>query len=264
MKTPVSTIIAITFFLLASHLPANPATRILVEQALKASGRKGAEAATLELAEQAAASAVKMLGRTEAEKLIRVGGLQLLEAGARHGDEVLKLASRVPEAARYIGASPGEALSLAARLGENGLRIEARMPGLASQAAEHFGKKELGLLARSSPEEVTRLVGLAGRADSAETRGLLYETWKRRGKRLLDELETRKMLILAGGLTASMLTVADGLQDAIQDMPEKTPKALEGFTQEVGAGISSSLIVIAFGVASALAGWTWLRRPERK
>jgi len=190
--------------------------------------------------------------------------MELLEAGALHGDDVFKLAARVPEAARYLGARPKEALDLAARLGEEGLHLEARVPGIASRAAQNFGNNELALLAKKPPQEVTRLVGLAERADSAKTRALLLNQWKRRGTALLDELDQRKMLILTAGLTASMLMVADGVQDTIQAMPEKAPETLRAFTDKVGSGLSNFFVLCGIGIPSVIAFRMWLRRPVRK
>ncbi len=263
MKSPfiLATLLCIT---LSSPVLANPLTRRLVAEALKVSGRETLEAGAREAAERAAATAIQRLGGEGAEKLIKSGGYELLEAAAKHGDDVLTQAARCPAAARYIGARPQEALSLGTRLGDDAILLEARVPGMAEQAATLLGRESLPRLAQVAPAEVTRLIGYAARADSPATRRVLQQSWKKHGSALLGELDKHKTLILTGGLTASMIIVADGVQDAIQDIPEKVPEAAEALSRAVGAGIATSLIIATSGGLMALAGWLWLRRPSRR
>lgn len=263
MKSPfiLATLLCIT---LSSPVLANPLTRRLVAEALKVSGRETLEAGAREAAERAAATAIQRLGGEWAEKLIQSGGYELLEAAARHGDDVLTQAARCPAAARYIGACPQEALILGSRLGDDAILLEARVPGMAEQAATLLGRESLPRLAQAPPTEVTRLIGYAARADSPATRRVLQQSWEKHGNALLGELNKHKTLILTGGLTTSMIMVADGVQDAIQEMPERAPEAVKAFGLELAAGISISLMVAAFGGVATFAGWLWLRCPSRR
>ncbi len=248
----------------SSALQANPVVRKLATQALKQAGRESLDAGAREAAEHAAATAIRKCGVEGAEELVQRGGLELLEAGAMYGDDILMAARRVPEAARYLGARPAEALGLVARYGDDALRLEARVPGMAEQAVAQFGRGELAVLAKASSSEITQLVGYATRADSPATRRALLESWKKNGSFVLRELDKHKLLILTGGLTVSMIMVADGAQNAIQDLPRKAPEVLTAFSQRLASGISASLIIVALGGVVCLAGWLWPRRPGRK
>ena len=261
---PTLVLAACCWFTASLSTVANPLTRRLVSEALEVSGRSTLEAGAQEAAERAAATAIQRLGGQGTETLIQRGGYELLEAAARHGDDVLTHAARVPAAARYIAARPQEALSLVGRYGDDALLLEARAPGMTEQAAALLGREALPQLAKAAPADVTQLVGYAARADTQATRRALLHAWEQRGNHLLQALDQRKALILTGGLTTSMVLVADGVQDAIQDIPGKVPEATTAFSREIGAGISASLILATGGGIAVIACWCWVRRPSRR
>lgn len=255
---------AILCLTVSSQGLADPLTRKLVTEALKISGRETLEAGAREAAERTAASAIQRLGGEGAEKLIRSGGYELLEAAAKHGDDVLSHAARVPSAARYIGVCPEQALSLVTRYGDDSLRLEAQVPGMAEKAASLFGRESLPALVKAAPAEATRLMGYAARADTPQTRAALYQAWKKSGGALLTKLDKHKTLILTSGLTVSMIMVADGVQDAIQEVPGKVPDAIRDFSGKTAAGIAAFLAILAGGGVTVLGWWVWLRRPMSK
>ncbi len=236
----------------------------LVQMALKTSGRKILEVGAREAVEKAAEKAIRILGGEAAERAMKRGGIELLEASLRHGDDVLHHAGRVPEAARYLGARPQQALSLVTRYGDDALRLEARVPGAVEQAVSLFGRGALPVLAKTAPQDVTRLMGYASRADSPITRNALWEAFKKEGSALLTKVDQHKTLILASGLTASMLTVADGVQDAIESLPEKAPEVIQTFASRVSGGLANFLMILAAGSTAVAGWWVWLRRPMRR
>ncbi|MBV6501371.1 MAG: hypothetical protein CJBNEKGG_03881 [Prosthecobacter sp.] len=250
--------------LISASAWANPVVRRLAQQALQASADKAAATMSREAVELAAANAVRVMGSEAAERAVQRGGISFLQAGMHYGDDVLRTASRVPEAAGFVGASPEQALLLAKRYGDHALRLEARAPGMAELAVQRLGRESLPALAQTSPRDVTRLVGLAEKADSPATRDALWAAWKREGGAFLDRLDQHKALILTGGLTTSMILVADGVQDAVQDMPQKAPEAVLAFAQKLGSGISTSLIIVSSGALCLLAAWLWHRRPLKR
>jgi hypothetical protein len=259
----MKTLLAISILLIGTAaLRANPLVGKLVTQALKQAGRETLEAGAREAAERAAATAIRRFGFESAEELVKRGGLELLEAGAKHGDDVLKAARRVPGAARYLGARPAEALSLITRYGDDALLLEARAPGMAQQAISQFGRGELAFLAKASPAEVTQLVGYAARADSPATRQTLLGSWKKNGSAVLRELDKHKVLILTGGLTVSMIKVSDGLEDGIRQMPERIPsEAINNFFNKMGTGLSVAAMLGSVSLPLAL---VWLLGSRRR
>lgn len=245
MKTCFLLTSLVVLFCPADPLLANPAARGLLQLAFKTSGTEVLEAGSREALERAAANSLRLLGAPAAETAVQRGGIQLLEASLYHGDEVLRLAGRVPEAAGLLGARPLEALRLASRHGDDALRLEARVPGLAEQAISLLGREAVPTLTQAAPGDVTRLLGFAARADSAVTRAALWHAWKKEGGALLDKLDKHKVLILTGGLTGAVLDVASGVSNAIEKMPEKAPEALKVLGSWTGAGIAISLILVS-------------------
>lgn len=243
--------------LAASAAPAKSLAGHLVIQAMKVSGREALEDGAREAVERAAANAVRLLGGEAAEKIVQRGGLELLEASLHYGDDILRHAARVPEAARYLGIRPQEAVSLVARLGDDALLLEARTPGMAEKTAALLGREALSSLSEAPPEVITRLVGYAARADTVQTRAALFGEWQKHGVWILDELDKRKSLILVAGLTASMLIVADGGHDMLQDIPEKAPHLLAGPANTIATGINTGIIILSVtvGLAFLLAAW---------
>jgi hypothetical protein len=231
---------------------------------LKHIGAEALETNARQAAEKAAHKAVKSLGAEGAEFAIERGGLALLEAGAHHGDVVWDLAKRVPEAARYIGSQPEHALSIGRHFGDDAVRLEAMQPGLGERAASIFGRDRLPALARADTSEVSALLAYAQKADKPATRDVLFDLWSSRGHRILKELDQHKKLILTGGLTAAILTVAQGGADGIRKIPDRVPpQAFAKGLDQLSAGAANSMSIVAMGLAVALLLWIWLRRPTR-
>lgn len=255
MKTTRNLLICALVLLISTSAWANPVARRLAQQALQVSAGKAAATMSREALEHAAANAVRVMGGEAAERAVQRGGISLLQAGIQHGDDVLRTAARVPEAAGFLGASPKQALLLTTHYGDDALRLEARAPGMAELAIQQFGRESLPALAQTAPRDLTRLVGLAQKADSSATRDALWAAWKREGGAFLDRLDQHKALILIGGLTYGIIETAEGAGAALALIPEKAPEALKILGNWTGAGIASSLLVLTTGFV-----WFRLRR----
>lgn len=205
--TTALVISAITLF--AAHVPALAGGRAslireALEQATRRSGRALTEQAARESAEQAIESAVKRFGPKAAEA-IADGGLELIEAGARYGDDVLRFAVEAsPAARRALAVDAGNLMPLVKELGPEALEFEATSPGLARKAFATFGDDTARKIATTVPDaDLPRLVTYAERADSPQTRTLLVEAYRREGKSIFERIPPK--LVLAGGLTTAML-----------------------------------------------------------
>lgn len=233
------------------RLHANPLSRVLVQKALEISGTKVLSRTARELAERSATRAIQKLGKEGAERAVERGGLAILNAGARHGDDVWNLVKRCPEGVKYVAAKPQEAISMARKFGNDILIIESRTPGLGVRAAELLGPSRLPALARAKPEEVARLVGYASKADSPATRNQLFDLWMRRGGEVLDRLDKHKGLILAGGLTVATLKLADSMGESMETMSAKVDAEDVGFAiRRISSSFAAAILLItAAGLA---------------
>ena len=74
--------------------------------------------------------------------------MELIEAAATHGDEVMSLAVKASPAARRVFALNAESLlPLARRYGHEVLELEAKAPGLGERAFTVFGEQDAKLVA---------------------------------------------------------------------------------------------------------------------
>jgi hypothetical protein len=208
-RTLAMTVVAFLAALVVSAAPAHASggtafVREVLEQATRRSGRELTERAARESAELTVEAAVKRYGPAAAEA-IADGGLELVEAGARYGDDVMRIAVEAdPAVRRALALDAGNLVPLVRELGPEALEIEARSPGLARQVFANFGADGARTIATTVPaDDLPRLIAYADRADSPQTRKLLLETYEKEGRTIFDRIPPK--LVLAGGLTAAML-----------------------------------------------------------
>lgn len=208
-RTPTIARVVSLAVMLAACVPTQAGSRAslvreALEQASRCSGRELAEQAARESAEQAVESAVKRYGPKAAEA-IADGGLELVEAGVRYGDDVMRIAVEAgPAARRTLALDAGNLVPMVRELGPEALEIEARSPGLARKVFANFGSDGARTIATTVPaDDLPRLVAYAERADSPQTRQLLLETYAKEGPVIFQRIPPK--LVLAGGLSAAML-----------------------------------------------------------
>jgi len=188
--------------------PSSTLTREVLERVL----RESAERSGREVLEGGAKrSAIETLERLsgkygdDALKIARDGGLELIEAVPRFGDEVFEIAIKIsPAARRALARGIPELLPLAKRVGVEAVELEARTPGLALKTFSTFGDDGGKIVAKSaSTEDVPRLLSYGEKADSKATRDLLLAQYQKEGKSIFERIPPK--LVLASGLSVSML-----------------------------------------------------------
>lgn len=240
--------------------PSSTLTREVLERVL----RESTERSGRELLEEGAKkSAIETLERLagkygdDALMVVRDGGLELIEAVPRFGDEVFEIAIKAsPEARRAFARELPELFPLAKRVGVDAIELEARTPGLALKTFSTFGDEGGKIVAKSAPtEDVPRLLSYGEKADSRATRDLLIETYEKEGKSIFERIPPK--LVLASGLSASMLygthRGTEPLQatgDAIRENDDLAQNAVTLFTIIGGAIILmlAALLLWRFGL----------------
>lgn len=201
-----------------------------IELAAKRSGRVVGKAAESRLGRELVEATLKY--GDDVMPLVREGGLEVLEQGAKHGDDFWRLCREVPAGSRALALHADDLMPLARRIGPDVLRLESRAPGLTVRIVEEFGDDAVKTLAKQPPQDVTRLLGYAAKADSPETEKLLYKTYVNSSNpsAFLDHLNWKH--IMAGGLTAAMITTAWKTGNATETFAEKVGNATETLASE--------------------------------
>jgi len=198
----------------------------------------------------------------EALMAARKGGLELMEAAAKHGDDVWTFASKVPAGARAMAMRPQELLPMTRRIGTEVLELETKAPGLPGHVVRNFGDDGVRYFARQVPlKDASRLLGYAEKADSAATRQMLLDCYKKGGTHFLDKLNWKH--IMATGLSAAAITaayqVSDGIQEGLTTMAENSPDMFEKTASHAIDRLSAPIVIPAtlFGIGLAS---IWLLR----
>lgn len=237
---------------------------VVLEFAAKVSGKTLTPAAR-KLALTQLRNAVVKHG-DEAILVARKGGIELITAAGKYGDDVWKFASKAPEGARALAMHPQELLPLTRRIGTEVIQIEAKAPGLAKQVVRNFGDDGVRYFGKHVPAgDATRLVGYAEKADSTATRQMLLEVYQKGGTHFLDKLSWKH--IMAGGLSASMITAAyqisDGVQEGLTTVAENSPETFHKTASHTIDRITQPFVIPATFLGIGLAV-IWLFRYYRK
>jgi len=153
---------------------------------------------------------------TEVFDLVRRGGVELIEQGGKHGDELWKLARKYPQASRTLALHGDELMPLVRKLGPEVLELELRNPGLGLHAIRTFGDDAAKTLAKAPPEQVPVLLGYAGKADSPATRRLLLDTYANSSNKAAFIAALNWKNIMAAGLGTSAIIAAYQVSDGVQ------------------------------------------------
>lgn len=207
----ISLSIFATLLLVTTHGLANPSstlTREVLERVLHESAEHSGREVLEGGARRTAIETLEHLSGkygADALKIARDGGLELIEAVPKFGDEVFEIGIKAsPEARRALARGIPELLPLAKRVGVEAIELEARTPGLALKTFSTFGDDGGKMIAKSAPaEDVPRLLSYGEKADSKATRDLLLEQYKKEGRSIFERIPPK--LVLASGLSASML-----------------------------------------------------------
>jgi len=233
----------------------------VIEQLAKLAGRVPAKGAAeaLEIAWRAS-------GKAALEAAER-GGLGLAEAAARHGDDVMKMAIRVPEAAPVLAARAHEVLPLARKYGDDILRIEARAPGLAGDAVRVFpASGDLRRLAALPERELGEVLSYTSHAADPTAARTLLSAVEKQGGSFLAKLNPKQ--ILAGGLSTAMVIAASGGAVAVVKSPPLLSQIVDAVLAKVGTPVGIALgcliLIVAMPLAMRLAHLIWRISRRRK
>lgn len=140
----------------------------------------------------------------EGRAVFENGGFALLRASREFGDNVVRIAAKQPEAARYVAARPQKALGVARRFGDDAVLLEKRVPGLLTRQADLLTGKEVRIL-KGLPADQQRRVGqLAMRAESPRVAQRIVQSYNHYGPSLIKRIP-KKYLIGGGVVTAVIL-----------------------------------------------------------
>lgn len=231
----------------------------VIEQLAKLAGRAP---------ERGAAEALEMAWRTNGRLALDAaerGGLGLTEAAARHGDDIMRLAVRVPEAAPILAARADEVLPLVREFGDDILRIEARVPGLADDAARSFpATGDLRRLAKLPDEELRGVISLASHATEPAAARTLLDAVEKQGGSVLTKLNSGQ--ILAGGLSTAMVITAAGGAVSVVRSPDALARVGVAAVGKIGTpvGIAVGLLILVVALPTACRLARSLRRRSHR
>ena len=199
-------------------------------------------------------------------KLVREGGLEILEQGVRYGDEFWKCCKAVPGASRSLALHADELLPLTRRIGKDVLVLESKLPGAAMITVRTFGDEGIPILAKYSPEIISKTLGYAAKAGSSETRKFFLETLmkSRNPLKFLEALSWKQ--IMAGGLSTATIIFAYRLSDGLLETIKNSAvmeKIICFFLNPIRYGLYLLLTILLFplGVRSVCRGISvWKKR----
>lgn len=265
MKSVCTLCLGILVALFALHVEAGAGKAVVkaveetIEAAAKRSGRILGRTTESKLGRELIEATVKY--GDDIMPIVREGGLEVLEQGAKHGDDFWRLCKEVPAGSRALALHADELMPLARRIGPDVLRLESRVPGMTARIAGEFGDDAVKMLAKQPPQDVTRLLGYAAKADSPETSRLLYQTYAKsvNPSAFLNSLNWKN--IMAGGLSAAAIVAAyktsDGIQEGLKN-PETAEHVAKTITKPVGYGLCAAIaiLLVPLGVLS----FKWSRK----
>ena len=204
----------------------------ILELASRISGRSLGPVARCEALKQL--ERVELRYGTQALKAAGKGGLELMEAAGKYGDDIWKFSRAYPAGARSLALHPETYLPLCRKYGSEVLALEAKAVGTAPSATKFFGKEGVNYLAVNAPaKDIPVILGMAAKAENRQVSKKLFELYRRTGGAILKHLEPKR--ILAYGLSGSMLMsayqVSSGMKKGIETVSESVGNATETVAQ---------------------------------
>lgn len=227
-----------------------------IEQTLKKAAQKSGREIFDQGARKAAGQTLERLTKTYGDDVLKVvddSGIELLEAVPKYGDDIVEIAMKAsPEARRAFAKNIPDMLPLARRFGTEALELEAKSPGMVTEALRLFDDDAAKSIVRNVPkDDIPRFLQYANKADNNETRKILLETYKKEGTSLFQRIPPS--LVVASGLTAAMLLATERgtqpikeLSDKLRDLdPDRAVEVIKNFiTSATKWGAVVILIVI--------------------
>jgi hypothetical protein len=146
------------------------------------------------------------------------GGIGLIEAAAKHGDDVWRLAKLSPDAPKALAARADDLLPLARRYGDSAMLAEIRLPGCGEMLASKLSGSTLRKVATEAGDhELHRLAALGPRC-SAHQMEAAAKLARPSGKRALEFLTPGR--IAASGFASALIIASFKAPEALINLPE--------------------------------------------
>jgi hypothetical protein len=180
----------------------------------------------------------------------RKGGMALVEAAARHGDEVWKLAKICEGAPEALAARADTILEVAGRWGRDAACLEIKAPGCGEVLARKLGSAEVGeLVSKAAPEEIKRLAMLSAQCTTEEAR-VAAGLWRQGNTHVLERL-TAPRIATYGLAVAAVIAAVQVPSEALHFM-ESALTATLGSTL---AALSWIFVIAVLAVLSVPVLW---------
>lgn len=218
-KSVFATITICLSIFYSSTAEATPIVRIGVREFLENLARKETGKVVSKSALDAAESAIQKYGKTYGlEKMMEItthGGLDIFEALARHGDDVIKYATKVsPKGCKALASNADKLLPLAKKIGPEVIELEAKAPGLSYKIFQAFGEQGVRDISTIVPaKDLTKLSHFGEMADSKATRQLLLDLYKKNGPSIFQKIPPGA--ILATGAAGGILIISGGVATTV-------------------------------------------------
>lgn len=234
----------------------------IIEETLDLAARRSGREISERTAKKAATETLERLTKTYGDDVLRIvreGGIELVEAVPKYGDEVIEVALKSsPAARRALAKNVPELLPLAKRVGAEAIELEAKSPGLATKVFKTFGDDAGLIVAKNIPtEDVPRFLLYAEKADSPATRDLLLKSYQKEGPSLFERIPAK--LVLAGSLTGAMLYGTHELTEPARAMGDAIRKNDDVAVTAIQASIRWGAICIFVVIVSLL--WRFRLMP---
>ena len=179
------------------------------------------------------------------------GGYAILRAGRQHGDEVVALAARNPDAARYVAANPQEALRIARQYGDDALRMEARLPGILTRHPGALNREQVGVLTRLSPD-AQREVGVAMlRSNSPATTRRMVQATSDHGSSWVARIPMRYKIggaVITGAILDRALFGKKGITGGIESATKSLAWSVAKVTGLIVGGLFALKFILLFTI----------------
>lgn len=233
-----------------------------IEETIEFAARKSGVVlapATRKTAENALKAAIIKYG-DDALFVVRKGGLETLQQGAKYGDDFWKICMKgSPDAVRSLTLHADELFPIVKRCGKDFLILEGKVPGLGARTVELFGDASIKTFKNAPPSHITQMVGFANKANSPKNVELLYDGYVKSGGKILDHLNWKH--IMAGGLSSAAIIAAYKATGAIETLAENNPELLADALSNSFTTIGMILLLITFLALAVVAfKFKWLAK----
>ena len=196
----------------------------------------------------------------DALKMVKAGGLEALQQGAKYGDDFWKLAHNAsPSAIRSLALHADDLMPVAKRIGKNFMTLESKVPGLGKQVVTRFGDDTAVYLAKNAPaDDISKLLFCAKHSRNKSTNKLLIDAYQKCGNRQAFLNNLKASHIVASGLTASMIIAAYKTSDGVVELMKTNPESIS-FLKWLFIGI-----VVCFAAPVIFRWIKWNLKQQKK